>query len=499
MHDLFQNLLPFKLLPIGSVEFVSLEFALFFLLFLPLYWTFGHAPKIQNRLLLFASLGWLFLLNPLFALVLTLYALLTAFTAFGIHATQEATPEDPEAGLGWLKAGLCFAVAHLLVYKYAGGCKSLLPLSLQSGISTMLIPLGLSYYTFQSITYLVAVYRRRIEPWPWYEVPMYLAFFPTVSAGPIWRADKTHSILGEHEGATAQLEADEERQPVRPALALSLALLGLIKIWWLAGTLNDGFVDPVFAEPDNHSSFSVLLAIYGYTVQLYLNFSGHADLAIGLAMLLGFRLPPNFAMPFGAHNLREFWNRWHISLSTWIRDYIYIPLGGNRCGFRRTQINVILAMTLSGLWHGSGWNFFVWGLLHGLALAALNTGDRLTGRRDTLAESRWGRALGLFCTFTFVAFAFVIFRSSTLAEAGAIFLGLFGHIAALPPLSALGTALLMVLTLLLWPLLNRAFDALVSLLERTPVYLWCLPLTLMLLFLLIAAPSGVPGFIYANF
>ena len=371
---------------------------------------------VQTCALPISSLGWLLLLNPLFALVLVLYSGLIVATAAGLHRAVQSAAHDPEAGRPWLLAGIAFALVHLALYKYAGAFRSLMPPAFQSGTARILMPLGLSYYTLQSLSYLVALYCRRIRPWPWYEVPLYLAFFPTVSAGPIWRADSMESIAGEGWAADPQLHSP--RQPVRPALAFGLLFLGLLKIWWLAATLNDGFVEPVFANPDSFDSFSILLAIYGYTAQLYLNFSGHADLAIGTAMLLGFRLPPNFAAPFFAHNLREFWRRWHISLSTWIRDYVYIPLGGSHAGFRRTQLNVILAMCLSGLWHGSGWCFFLWGLLHGLGLVALNLGDAFFDRRDALAETWPGRALGILCTLSFVAFAFLVFRSENPGRGG---------------------------------------------------------------------------------
>lgn len=497
MHDLLQHLVQWRLLPLGSVEFVSVEFALSLPLFLPLYWACGHSFRAQNGLLLAASLGWLLLLNPLFALVLVLYSGLIVATAAGLHRAVQSAAHDPEAGRPWLLAGIAFALVHLALYKYAGAFRSLMPPAFQSGTARILMPLGLSYYTLQSLSYLVALYRRRIRPWPWYEVPLYLAFFPTVSAGPIWRADSMESIAGEGWAADPQLHSP--RQPVRPALAFGLLFLGLLKIWWLAATLNDGFVEPVFANPDSFDSFSILLAIYGYTAQLYLNFSGHADLAIGTAMLLGFRLPPNFAAPFFAHNLREFWRRWHISLSTWIRDYVYIPLGGSHAGFRRTQLNVILAMCLSGLWHGSGWCFFLWGLLHGLGLVALNLGDAFFDRRDALAETWPGRALGILCTLSFVAFAFLVFRSETLDEVVGVLAALLAHVAVLPPLGSVIAALLLLLALLSWPLWQMLFRGLVCLLEEMPMLLWCLPLGLLAFFLLIVAPSGVPGFIYATF
>lgn len=495
LHSLFQR----PSLPLTSIEFVSLEFALFFLLFLPLYWTFARFPKIQNMLLLAAGIGWLTLLNPLFAAAALLHAGVVILVTARIDAAQEHAPDDPQAGRGWLIFGIVFAVGHLALFKYFDFLRGLLPAALQDGAAHILLPLGISYYTFQSITYLVAVYRCRIFSWPWYEVPLYLCFFPTLSSGPIWRADGMRALAQEFPGADVQLR--EERRPVRPAFAVTLALVGVIKVWWLAGALDDGFVRPVFAELEGRDSFSVLMAVYGYTAQLYLNFSGHADLAIGIAMLLGFRLPPNFAAPFLAHNLREFWRRWHISLSTWIRDYIYIPLGGSYCSFTRTQVNVLIAMTLSGMWHGAGWTFLVWGLLHGLGLVLLNAGDEMLGVRDRLADTALGRAFGIFCTFNFVAFAFILFRSANLTEALHVAQAVFLPTQALtlPPTAAILVCVLLLPALFARPLWRALFEGCVRGLERLPVEIWCLPLAALAVFLLIVAPSGVPGFLYANF
>ena len=501
MHGIFQDSLQFKVLPIESIEFVSLEFAFFFLAFLPLYWAAAKSPRTQNLLLLAATFGWLALLNPAFAAVLGFYALFVALIGRQIQDARLAYPDDERAGRPWLVVGIAGSLVHLALYKYAECLRTLMPGGLQNGMVELLLPLGLSYYTFQSITYMVAVYRGRIQPWPWYEVPLFLGFFPTISSGPIWRADDSKSVAGRHPGADAQLHGEQAREMIRPALALILILWGVAKIWWLAGWLEENHVKPVFAEPADHDVFSVLVAVYGFTVQLYLNFSGHADVAIGLAMLLGFRLPPNFAAPFLAHNLRDFWNRWHISLSTWIRDYIYIPLGGSRCGFGRTQLNVTIAMTLSGVWHGAAWTFVLWGLIHGLGMAALNCGDRFFGGRDRLAAlGRAGRRLGIVATLSFVAFSFLVFRCGTLGEVGEVLAALTVHAQwQIPAFADLLCACLLPIALFCLPLAPTLFDRFARTLERMPVGVWCLPLAAAVFFLLIVAPSGVPGFIYANF
>ncbi|MBQ6657490.1 MAG: MBOAT family protein [Ottowia sp.] len=478
------------MLAISSIEFVSVEFALFFLLFLPVYWVAARSRRAQNALLLAASLGWLAVLNIRFALVLVGVALFVAFMARRIYA-------DRKHARIWFTLGVVGVVGHLALYKYA----HLLP---ALGNAQWLLPLGLSYYTFQSISYMHEVYTGRIQPWAWNEVPLFLGFFPTITSGPIWRAGQAHSVLGTHAGADSQLPARfcaPRRTMQRPALALVLAVLGVVKVWWLSGWVEEQCIAQVFTLPAASDAPGVLLAVYAAAMQLYLNFSGHADLAIALGMLLGFSLPPNFAAPFWAHNIREFWGRWHISLSTWIRDYIYIPLGGSRHGFARTQFNLLAAMLLSGIWHGASGLFALWGLAHGLALVALNCGDKLTGGRERLAALGLpGRALGRFFTLSFVAFTFLVFRCATLDEMRDVLAVLASPDAwGVPTASTLaGVAALAALWLaqpLVAPIVERSACAL----ERWPRPLWCLPLAAAALLLLVMAPSGVPGFLYANF
>ena len=478
------------MLPISSIEFVSVEFALFFLLFLPVYWA-ARSRRAQNVLLLLASSVWLALLNIEFALVLAGYALFVAFVARRIDA-------DREAARIWLTLGIVGAVGHLALYKYA-------PLLPQAAGAQWLLPLGLSYYTFQSISYMHEVYTGRIRPWAWSEVPLFLGFFPTVTSGPIWRAGDARKAPGMQPGADSQLPARAgapRRTMQQPAQALLLALLGVAKVWWLSGWVEEHLVGQVFVAPAAYDAPGVLLAVYAALMQLYLNFSGHADLAIAIGMLLGFRLPPNFATPLWAHNVRDFWKRWHISLSTWIRDYIYIPLGGNRCSFARQQFNLLAAMLLSGIWHGASWVFALWGLAHGLALVLLNVGDKLAGDKpDRLASfGAPGRALGYILTLSFVAFTFLVFRCATLEEFESVFEALAapGTWSAPTAETLAGVAALVALWLaqrLEQPLVERG----ARVLERLPRPLWCLPLAAAMLLLFVMAPSGVPGFIYANF
>jgi len=285
-----------------------------------------------------------------------------------------------------------------------------------------------------------------------------------------------------------------------PEDTVSLILLGIAKKWWLAGMLAENWVSPVFENPAQFDGWGVLGGVYGYTFQLFLDFSGYSDLVIGMAMLLGFRLPKNFSAPLRAANIRAFWDKWHISLSTWIRDYIYIPLGGSKKGFLRTQLNLMAAMVLSGIWHGYGWNFLIWGALHGTALVLLNTGDRYFGR-DALCRLKYLAPLSWLITFHFVCLTFVVFNTANPDDAGAVFSALFANANGWNAPQQADMLLLasFASVMLLYPYLQRAFDGIVGGLEKIPMWLWFIPVSAVLLLIIVLAPSGIPDFIYANF
>ena len=474
---------------------LSIEFAVFFIAFLPLYWAFARLPQVQNVLLLVAGLGWLYRIDPIFAALILVYS----SVVYLVSVLMFLKREYPQilAGLRYFGSIDCFVFLQILRlfppdYSAIYGAKRR---------HRHPLPLGLSYYTFQSLAYLVYCYREpKGDRFEWHELLLHLSFFPTITSGPIIRAAAFKSIDGEQAGALAQIRTKQARQLIYPALAVGLIVLGIAKKWWLAGVLAEGWVSPVFENPAQFDGWGVLSAIYGYTFQLFFDFSGYSDLVIGLAMLLGFQLPKNFAAPLRAINIRDFWDRWHISLSTWIRDYIYIPLGGSKKGFGRTQLNLMIAMLLSGIWHGYGWSFLIWGALHGAALVFLNCSDKIVGR-NALGRLKIGKPLAWLFTFHFVCFAFVVFNSATLADTEMLFSALFandkGWNAPLPTdLMLLGAFAMM---LLLYPYLLRLFEASVKGLDKLPAWLWFIPITLILALIIVFAPSGIPGFIYANF
>jgi alginate O-acetyltransferase complex protein AlgI len=262
----------------------------------------------------------------------------------------------------------------------------------------ILLPVGISFFTFHGISYVTDVYRGDAavcrNP---VDMALYMSFFPQLVAGPIVRAAYFLPQL-----------ARPSAEPIPIAPALLLILGGLFKKVVIANYLATGLVDPVFAAPTSYGAPDLLLAVYAYAVQIYCDFSDYTDMAIALAALAGFRFPANFNQPYRAERLREFWQRWHISLSTWLRDYLYKPLGGNRHGRLKTYRNLMITMLLGGIWHGAGWKFVVWGALHGGGLAVERMIEPWLGRHS---QSTAARVVATFIVFHFVCLAWIFFRA----------------------------------------------------------------------------------------
>jgi D-alanyl-lipoteichoic acid acyltransferase DltB (MBOAT superfamily) len=346
----------------------------------------------------------------------------------------------------------------------------------------IVLPVGVSFYVFQAISYMVDAHEGAAEPEPSpLNVLVYLTFFPHLAAGPIVRA--AHFL--------PQLHTPPDRFRIPVVMACILILGGLFKKVVIASELATGIVDPVFRDPAAHGALDILLASYGYTIQIFCDFSAYSDMAIGFAALLGYHFPKNFDQPFRALTLSEFWRRWHISLSSWLRDYVYIRcFGGNRWN---VGVALMATMVLGGIWHGAAWTFVLWGVIHGVALWV----ERALGGK-AVPVTMAGRVLRWFITFHIVVIAFVLFRAHDLAGFGAMMAGLFQF--DLPNESV--TWRLLALTLLglsfhFWPSDLR---------ERIEVVLRRLPPVVLgalggaaLLLILLAGPEGVAPFIYFQF
>lgn len=276
----------------------------------------------------------------------------------------------------------------------------------------IILPVGISFYTFQSISYVVDVYKGTVRPTrTWLEYVFFLSFFPALVAGPIVRADYFLPQIRENRHATH----------TELYTALWLIIVGILKKAVVADYIAQ-YNDLIFDNPGGYSGFETLMGVIGYTMQIYCDFSGYSDMAIGLALIMGFRLNRNFDFPYKSKNLTEFWRRWHISLSSWLRDYVYIPLGGNRKGTFRTYLNNFLTMLIGGLWHGAAWKFVFWGAMHGVGLAVHKATRPLTSR---LPDTWPVKALGWLVTMIFVSLLWVFFRADSWADSWIIIRTIF--------------------------------------------------------------------------
>lgn len=274
-------------------------------------------------------------------------------------------------------------------------------------VSSIVLPVGISFFTFQTISYTVDIYRRKVTPVRnIVDFGFYVSFFPQLVAGPIVRAAEFIPQLYRKYSLTKREFGH----------AMFLIVNGIIKKVIISDYISINFVDRIFSNPLSYSGFENLLATYGYSVQIYCDFSGYTDIAIGVALLLGFRLPINFNSPYKAVNISDFWHRWHISLSSWLRDYLYIPLGGNKKGVIRTYANLMVTMLLGGLWHGASIRFVVWGGIHGVSLALHKVWLSIFphGKGRSLL---WKRVISAFITFHIVCLSWIFFRADSMDKA----------------------------------------------------------------------------------
>ena len=421
--------------------FNSLEYAIFLPLVLLLYWRFRH--KQQNLLLLAASYlfyGWWdyrFLALLAFTTVVDYWV-----------GLQLGRMEEERARKRLLIVSIAVNLGVLGFFKYfnffVDSAASLLQqVGLNANMPTLriILPVGISFYTFQSMSYTFDVYRRRIPPSEsLLDFALYVAYFPQLVAGPIERA----------QALLPQITSNRTRpSPEQVSSGLVLILLGLFKKVAIADVMAP-IVEASFSSPDTQPALALMTGIYAFSLQIYGDFSGYSDIARGSSRLMGIELMENFNQPYLSRNITAFWRTWHISLSTWLHDYLYIPLGGNRKGKLNTYRNLMVVMLLGGLWHGAAWTFVIWGGLHGLYLAVHRAfggyvprgyQGRFVVRRDLIPAV---------FTFHLVTFAWIFFRAGSLTGAASYVQNLFDLRLGLPdPNHAilLGLAAVAVLTL----------------------------------------------------
>jgi len=397
--------------------FPTLSFGLFFLLVYAVTWSVRGSNEWRKILLLLAS--WIFYGAWDWRFVALLIG--SAFLNWGAARLIVLQPEEAQRRRkAILIAGIAGNLMILGFFKYydffleqLGDVLAMAGLARDLPMMQVVLPVGISFFTFQGMSYLADVHARRLAPAALLDVTLLMSFFPHLVAGPIVRGSDLLPQFRE-----------------TPRLTREMATMGLILIVWglfkkavVASELSTGLVDPVFFDPGAHSRLDLIAAAYGYAVQIYCDFSAYSDMAIGIAALLGYRFPLNFNQPYRALSLQDFWRRWHISLSSWLRDYLYIgALGGNRKGFRRQCVNLMATMLLGGLWHGAKWTFVIWGGLHGLVLAM----ERIWDRYRPDGWPRLPRILALLLTFHIVVVGWIFFRSDSFTQA-AIYLGGIVH------------------------------------------------------------------------
>lgn len=472
------------------MPFPTVTFAIFLVVVMITSWAVRPHRRAWKWSLLLAS--WVFYAWWDWRFVILLVAMIGITQMSAVAITTW-----PGAGKQWLALGIGADLAILGFFKYYGFfVTSLHSLMGQVGLSPqiplfeVILPIGISFYTFESIAYLVELHRGDVERLPLLDLAVYLSFFPKLLSGPITRASEFGPQLS-HPSSAADIDG---------ATAFWLLGRGLFKKVVIASYLAVAITDGVFTTPSQYTSLEVLAGIYGYTALIYVDFSAYTDMARGMAMLLGFGLPENFRSPYTAASTREFWTRWHMTLSRWLRDFLFRPLVFTSSRGRAARMrNLMFVMLLAGLWHGAAWTFVIWGGIHGAALALdrLRREQRRARGRKPIPATGWVRARRRFLTFQFLAFAWVFFRADTVGAA----LDVLGRLASFGPAPAVTPLLIIVLVSIFalqylpedWSARARAGFRRAGPVGQT------ISLGGLLLVVEVLGPEGVPAFIYSGF
>lgn len=480
------------------MNFVTLEFASFFLLVLFVGWLLRERDEAYRVFLLLCNLFFYATAGIAFVPLLLTVAVLN----WGTARLLARLAGRPRLRKGVVALDVAAHVGLLAFFKYYEflvlGLESLASFGgLGLGVigralpaTDMLFPVGLSFYTFQGLSYAVDHYRCPDEaPRSFMDVLLFVSFFPTIMAGPILRARQFLPQLGHRTWASRDLQE-----------GFALILSGLFKKVVIASYLSEHIVRDVFESPEFYSSWAILAAVYAYSIQIFCDFSGYSDMAVGAGRLMGFRLPENFRSPYLSLNVQDFWRRWHITLSLWLRDYLYIPLGGSRRGNR--SLNLIVTMALGGLWHGSHVRFLVWGVMHGVGLAVVHAFHHIRPKLWPEAQGlvpRWvGVGAAWLLTFHFVSLLWIFFRAEDMARSLEILRRLFffgqpGEGFPLLVIPAVAVGLLIQIGG------ARLFRLFVDVQDRLPWAAQALVLALVGGFILKMGPDGVMPFIYFQF
>ena len=395
--------------------FNTIDFMIFFFVVIGLVAILKYR-RFQHLYIIFASFFFIYYTDNYLVALLLYTILLHYYTGREIYKAGSKARKKI-----FLVLGIAGSLGLLGFFKYADFAiaqfnifGNIVDLGSEIPLMNLALPIGISFYSFQSISYIIDIYRGSLTPSKTLrEYAFFVAFFPTLVAGPILRAKQFLPQLREkieEVGTTGRLRQFViHRSNLK--FGLTLMALGFLKKMFFADNIGP-LVDNIFSNPIGMESFSIMLGTIAFGVQIYCDFSGYSDIAIGAALILGFKIPKNFNKPYFATSPSDFWNRWHISLSTWLRDYLYIPLGGNRKSHNRTYVNLLTVMFLGGLWHGASWNFVIWGMLHGTYLAIhkilINKFPNL--QHNQFFKSKVGKIISIVITQYFIFLAWIPFR-----------------------------------------------------------------------------------------
>ncbi len=394
--------------PLSPLIFSSGLFLYLFVGFLGLYWVLRNTTHARILYVVAFSLYFYFKSSGWYFVLLILVATYDYLIGYSLYFTRSPR------GRKWLVgASVVINLALLGYFKYTNFLGDLANQLFGAGFlefQNIFLPVGISFFIFQSMSYTIDIYRGQLRPLDsWLDYLFYLSYFPALLAGPIVRAKVFIPQIRRCPEVTREMLGG----------AVFLMLTGLFKKAVISDYIALNFVDRIFDEPLLYSGFECLMGLYGYALQIYCDFSGYSDMAIGLALMMGFHFPKNFDAPYQSATITEFWRRWHISLSSWLRDYLYISLGGNRKGKRRTYLNLLLTMLLGGLWHGAALRFVLWGALHGVALAVHKMWLEAVpwAKKDGASMNPLARLFGVVLTFHIVCLGWLVFRADSMQTA----------------------------------------------------------------------------------
>ena len=473
--------------------FPTFDFAIFFAIAFTVNWLlnpYSVAWKLSMLALSYFFYGWVGWSYCLLLVGTTAIAFLG-----GVAVVRTTTEKSRRIAMALACAALLALLGWFKYYGFVSVNVDNLTHALGLGRAVPLLqvalPIAISFYTFMALSYVIDIYRRQLQPARPLDLALYLSFFPHLLAGPIVRGGELLPQLRQRRDPTA---VDYSR-------ALWLIMAGLFKKVVISSYVSSAIVVPVFTAPAQHSAPEAIFAAWGYAVQIYCDFSGYTDIAIGLALLLGIRFPINFDGPYTARNLQDFWRRWHITLSRWLRDYLYIPLGGSSGSEAKTVRNIMITMVLGGLWHGAAWTFVFWGALHGVGqgVGHLRRRHRVQQGLPPVADGPVHVWLQRFWTFQFVCLGWVFFNANGLSQAFAVLGRMISGWGEASPLVTPLLVLVVVGTLVSQYVPDDSVSRLQATFSRQRSVVQVGVLSLVLLGITTFGPAGVAPFIYYRF